>query len=196
MLLAFHKPYGVLSQFTPESGSRWGTLAEFGFPPRVYPIGRLDADSEGLLLLSDEGSLNAALLHPEQGHWREYHALVEREPDDGAMQRMRAGVVLAGRRTLPCEAVVLDPQPTHPARVPPVRVRKTVTDWWISLRLREGKYHQVRKMTACVGHPTVRLIRTAVGGLCLSATGLASGQWKELTREERVLVLQTGKSIS
>jgi 23S rRNA pseudouridine2457 synthase len=189
MLLAFHKPYGVLSQFTPEPGSRWKTLADFGFPQRVYPIGRLDADSEGLLLLSDEGRLNAELLHPERGHWREYHALVEREPDEVAMATLCSGVVLAGRRTLPCEAMVLDPQPDHAPRVPPVRVRKTVADWWISLRLREGKYHQVRKMTACVGHPTLRLIRTAIGGIRVSALGLAAGQWREMHASERALLL-------
>jgi 23S rRNA pseudouridine2457 synthase len=188
MLLAFHKPYGFLSQFTPEAGSKWGTLAEFGFPARVYPIGRLDADSEGLLLLSDEGHLNAALLSPEHGHWREYHALVEREPDDSAMTRLRSGLVLAGRRTLPCEACVMDPQPIYPPRVPAVRVRKTVTDWWVSLRLREGKYHQVRKMTAAVGHPTLRLIRVAIGGLRLADVGLSAGEWRALNFAERALL--------
>lgn len=195
MVLAFHKPYGVLSQFTPEPGSRWRTLAEFGFPPRVYPIGRLDADSEGLLLLSDEGRLNAELLNPERGHWREYHALVERKPDADALAKLSAGVVLGGRRTLPCEALLLEPQPDHAPRIPPVRVRKTVPDWWIGLRLREGKYHQVRKMTASIGHPTIRLIRTAIGGLGLAEMGLASGQWRDLAREDRLALMAVGKSL-
>lgn len=185
MLIAFSKPYGVLSQFTPEPGSRWGTLAEFGFPARVYPIGRLDADSEGMLLLSDEGRLNAALLDPERGHWREYHALVEREPGVEAIRTLCAGVDVGGRRTLPCEAWVLDPQPDHAPRVPPVRVRKTVIDRWMGLRLREGKYHQVRRMTAAVGHPTLRLIRTAIGMLRLEDLALGGGEWRELKGTER-----------
>ncbi len=188
MLIAFHKPYGVLSQFTPEPGSRWGTLAAFGLPARVYPVGRLDADSEGLLLLSDEGRLNAELLDPGRGHLREYHVLVEREPDVAAIVSLCSGVELGERRTLPCEAWVLEPAPDHPPRVPPVRVRKTVVDRWIGLRLREGKYHQVRRMTAAVGHPTLRLIRTAIGGLRLADLDLEPGRWCELDASRRALV--------
>ncbi len=186
MLIAFHKPYGFLSQFTPEPGSRWGTLASFGFPPRVYPIGRLDADSEGLLLLSDEPAWNARLLQPSKGHVREYWALVERVPTPESLRTLSQGVVLGGQRTLPCKARKLEPQPTLPPRDPPVRVRKTVEDCWISLELVEGKYHQVRKMTAFIGHPTLRLVRVRIGALELEP--LSRGAWRELDARERDLV--------
>jgi 23S rRNA pseudouridine2457 synthase len=188
VLIAFHKPYGILSQFTPEPGSKWGTLAEFGFPPRVYPIGRLDADSEGLLLLSDEPEWNAKLLHPSNAHEREYWALVERIPTTEALETLRSGVVIGGQRTLPCRVAILDPQPEVAPRDPPVRVRKTVMDCWMSLALVEGKYHQVRKMTAAVGHPTLRLLRVRIGGLELGA--LARGAWHELGENERRHVAQ------
>ena len=190
MLLAFHKPYGFLSQFTPEAGSRWGTLASFGFPPKVYPIGRLDADSEGLLLLSDEPEWNARLLHPTRAHVREYWAQVERIPTPEALQALSRGIVLGGQRTLPCKARLLDPQPDVPPRDPPVRYRKTVPDCWISLELVEGKYHQVRKMTASIGHPTLRLLRLRIGALELGAQG--RGEWRELAAPERSLVAQAG----
>jgi 23S rRNA pseudouridine2457 synthase len=188
VLLAFHKPYGVLSQFTPEPGSKWGTLASFGFPRNVYPIGRLDADSEGLLLLSDEPQLNARLLHPTRGHQREYWAQVENIPSPEALVRLERGLILGGQRTLPCRCWSLEPQPDFPPRTPPIRVRKTIPDCWIALELVEGKYHQVRKMTAAVGHPTLRLIRVRVGGFQLGA--LAPGQWRELGPEDRKLVLE------
>jgi len=183
VLIAFHKPYGFLSQFTPEPGSRWGTLASFGFPPRVYPIGRLDADSEGLLLLSDEPEWNARLLHPSKAHVREYWSQVERIPTSEALQTLSRGVVLGGKQTLPCRARILNPQPDLPPRDPPVRARKTVADCWISLELVEGKYHQVRKMTAAIGHPTLRLLRVRIGLLELG--GLSAGDWRELDPAER-----------
>jgi len=186
VLLAFHKPYGVLSQFTSEPGSRWGTLADFGFPPRVYPIGRLDADSEGLLLLSDEPEWNARLLHPSRAHEREYWALVERLPSQDALNELSRGILLAGQRTLPSKARLLEPQPEVPPRDPPVRIRKTVSDFWISLELVEGKYHQVRKMTAAIGHPTLRLLRVRIGALELA--GQPRGVWRELAGAERQLV--------
>jgi 23S rRNA pseudouridine2457 synthase len=188
MLIAFHKPYGVLSQFTPEPGSRFGTLAEFGFPPRVYPIGRLDAESEGLLLLSDEAELNARLLRPEQGHRREYWAQVERVPTAEALMTLERGIVIDGRKTLPCRAWMLEPQPGLPARVPPIRVRKSVPDCWIALELVEGKYHQVRKMTAAIGHPTLRLVRVRIGAFLLG--DVAAGTWRELSKDERRLALE------
>src|SRR6185436_17553190 len=121
MLIAFNKPYGVLSQFTSD-GSKNRTLAEFGFPKNVYPIGRLDADSEGLLLLSDEPALNQRLLHPKQAHEREYLAQVERVPTAEALRRLEKGVALQGRKTLPCRARLLDPQPEMPPRDPPIRI--------------------------------------------------------------------------
>ena len=186
MLLAFHKPYGVLSQFTPD-GSPNRTLAEFGFPPKVYPIGRLDADSEGLLLLSDEAALNARLLEPRHAHGRIYWAQVERLPDDDALSRLQAGVTVAGRKTLPCRARRLDPQPQVAPRNPPIRFRKNVPDCWIELELVEGKNRQVRRMTAAVGHPTLRLMRVQIGAFRMA--GLAAGQWRKLTDAERAAVL-------
>src|SRR6476619_1195300 len=125
MLLAFHKPYGVLSQFTSD-GSPNRPLSEFSFPKKVYPIGRLDADSEGLLLLSDEPSLNERLLHPRNAHEREYWVQVERIPTTECLKQLQTGVTIQGRKTLPCIAKLLDPQPEIPPRHPPIRFRKTV----------------------------------------------------------------------
>jgi 23S rRNA pseudouridine2457 synthase len=187
MLLAFHKPYGVLSKFTPD-GSPNRTLAEFGFPRRVYPIGRLDADSEGLLLLSDEALLNQRLLQPRHDHQREYWAQVERVPTTEALRRLEKGLVIQGRRVLPCRAWSLEPQPAFPPRDPPIRVRKTVPTFWIGLELVEGKNRQVRRMTAAIGHPTLRLIRVRIGGFELR--DLAAGCWKELDETQRALVLR------
>lgn len=186
MLLAFHKPYGVLSQFTPEPGSRHGTLADFAFPAGVYPIGRLDAESEGLLLLSDEPALNARLLRPEHAHRRIYWAQVERMPTAKVLAQLERGVLIAGRKTLPCKARLLDPQPTVAARVPPIRVRLSVPDCWIELELVEGKYHQVRRMTAAIGHPTLRLVRVRIESFPLEP--LAPGQWRKLADHERTLI--------
>ncbi|MFM7101833.1 MAG: pseudouridine synthase [Verrucomicrobiota bacterium] len=186
MLLAFHKPWGVLSQFTPD-GSPYRTLAGFGFPRWVYPLGRLDADSEGLLLLSDEPGLNSRLLDPEQGHPRTYWAQVERIPTDDALRRLSQGMVIQGRRTLPCRAWRLEPQPVVPPRDPPIRFRKNVPDCWIGLELTEGRNRQVRRMTAAVGHPTLRLLRVRIGLLDLG--DLAAGRWRELVPEERQRVL-------
>ncbi len=182
MLLAFHKPYGVVSQFTPD-GSKNRTLAEFALPQEVYALGRLDADSEGLLLLSDEPELNARLLLPQHQHGREYWAQVERIPDDAALAQLQAGLLIDGRRTLPCHARVLDPQPLIPARVPPIRFRLTVPTSWISLELVEGKNRQVRRMTAAVGFPTLRLVRKRIGQFHLA--DLEPGTWKELTPVQR-----------
>lgn len=185
MILAFHKPYGVLSRFTPD-GSPHRTLAEFGFPKAVYPVGRLDADSEGLLLLSDEARLNGQLLDPHNHVVKTYLVLVERRPAEEALRRLRGGVVLDGRPTLPAEVILCDPLPLVPPRVPPVRVRKTVEDFWIELRLREGRNRQVRRMTAAVGHPTLRLLRTAIGELELG--DLPCGSWRGLEVAERKLL--------
>ena len=187
MLIAFHKRYGVLSQFTRD-GSDFRTLAEFGFPPRVYPIGRLDADSEGLLLLSDETELNERLLHPRHGHRRVYWAQVERIPTADALRKLAKGVLLQGRKPLPCRAWLLKPQPELRPRDPPIRFRKNVPDCWIALELVEGRNRQVRRMTAAIGHPTLRLIRVRIGKFQLG--DLPAGKWKILTALERKLVLQ------
>ena len=186
MLIAFHKPYGVLSQFTAD-GSPNRPLAEFHFPKGVYPIGRLDADSEGLLLLSDEAALNQKLLHPKHAHEREYWAQVERIPTAEALQKLGHGVVVQSRETLPSRVWLLEPQPELPPRVPPIRFRKTVPDCWLGLELIEGKNRQVRRMTAAIGHPTLRLVRVRIGRYELGA--LAPGSWKILGPEERALVL-------
>lgn len=191
MLLALNKPYGCLSQFTPEPGSRWSTLAALRLPARVYPVGRLDADSEGLLLLTDEPGLNARLLPPERGHEREYWVQVERLPEDAALKRLAAGVTIGDHRTQPCLVRRLEPAPALPPRDPPVRFRKSVPDCWLSLILHEGKNRQVRRMTAAIGHPTLRLVRVRIGALTLEALGLAPGAWRELKKEEREAALRT-----
>ncbi len=185
MLIAFHKPFGVLSRFTPD-GSPNRTLAEFGFPGQVYPIGRLDADSEGLLLLSDEAAANVRLLHPARGHARVYWAQVEGVPAPEALDRLQRGVVVQGRKTLPCRARLLDPPPEVPPRQPPIRFRKNIPDCWLALELIEGKNRQVRRMTAAIGHPTLRLIRVQIGAFRLPA--LPPGAWTMLTDAERRLV--------
>ncbi len=186
MIIAFHKPCRVVSQFTSD-GSPNRTLAEFGFPKGVYPIGRLDADSEGLLLLSDESALNARLLQPRRAHEREYWAQVERVPTPESLRRLSRGVMLQGRKTLPCRVWLLEPLPEIPPRVPPIRLRKTVPTCWIGLELIEGKNRQVRRMTAAIGHPTLRLVRVRIGRFGLG--DLRAGEWRILTAKERALVL-------
>jgi 23S rRNA pseudouridine2457 synthase len=186
VLIAFNKPYGVLSQFSGD-GSANRTLAEFGFPPRVYPIGRLDADSEGLLLLSDEPSLNALLLHPRRGHQRVYWVQVEGIPGPEELRPLSQGVVVQGRKTLPCRASLLEPAPDVPPRQPPIRFRKTVPDAWIALELVEGKNRQVRRMTAAVGLPTLRLLRVRIGNF--EPHDLPPGKWRVLNAAERERVL-------
>ena len=213
MLIAFHKPFGVLSQFTGD-GSPNRTLAEFGFPKNVYAIGRLDADSEGLLLLSDEPAWNEKLLHPRHAHEREYWAQVERIPTRELLDKLQQGVLVQGRKTLPCRAWILEPQPeissvaadvsrlqnpndqsglTSAAtniiispRNPPIRFRKSVPDCWIGLELVEGKNRQVRRMTAAIGHPTLRLVRVRIGNFRLG--NLPPGQWKILDEQDRRLI--------
>ena len=186
MIIAFNKPYGVLSQFTPD-GSPNQALVEFGFPKDVYPIGRLDADSEGLLLLTDEAGLNTRLLHPKNAHEREYWAQVERIPTPEALTELSRGVTIQGHRTLPCRVWLLDPQPIIAPRNPPIRHRKNVPDCWLGLELVEGKNRQVRRMTAAIGHPTLRLLRVRIGGYCLG--GLKSGEWKEMAADDRKRIL-------
>jgi 23S rRNA pseudouridine2457 synthase len=187
VLLAFNKPYGLISQFTTD-GSANRTLAEFGFPKGVYPIGRLDADSEGLLLLSDEPELNEKLLHPRHAHEREYWVQVERIPERDSLERLARGIAVQGRKTLPSRAWILEPQPKLAPRVPPIRFRKTVPTCWIGIELVEGKNRQVRRMTAAVAHPTLRLMRVRIGEFRLGQ--LEEGTWKVLKEAERRLVLR------
>ncbi len=189
MLLAFHKPYGVLSQFTPEPGSRWRTLADFALPKGCYALGRLDADSEGLLLLSDEPGLNSRLLDPKNAHRREYWGQVERVPTADTLARLaRGSIPIDDYRTLPCRARLLNPAPVIAPRDPPIRFRKNVPDAWIALELIEGKNRQVRRMTAAVGHPTLRLLRVRIGDFTVGE--LPAGNWRELNASERAAVFQ------
>jgi 23S rRNA pseudouridine2457 synthase len=188
VLIAFYKPYGVLSQFTPEPGSRWGTLADFGLPPEVYALGRLDADSEGLLLFSDEPELNHRLLDPTKGHRRCYWVLVERIPTADALAELSTGIALRGEHTRPCRVRPLATDPELPPRDPPVRFRKNVPDCWLSLELTEGKNRQVRRMTAAIGHPTLRLHRAQIGNLALNDLRLSPGQFLLLDESQRLAV--------
>jgi len=183
MLIAFNKPFQVMCQFTDEkadaSASPRRTLAEFGLPKNVYAAGRLDFDSEGLLLLTDDGALAARLSDPRHATAKTYLVQVEGTPDAAQLDALRAGVVLNDGPTLPVQARSLDAPPAWLwARDPPVRYRKTVPDAWIELTIREGRNRQVRRMTATVGLPTLRLVRVAIGEYALD--GLAPGTWREV----------------
>lgn len=181
-LLAFWKPVGVVSRFTPEAGH--ACLAQF-IPVRdVYPIGRLDADSEGLLLLGDDGDLAHALTDPRNAHPRTYQVQVEGEPDAAAIAALACGVVVQGRPTLPAIARRLESEPALPPRAIPIRVRKAIPTAWVELTLTEGRNRQVRRMTAAVGHPTLRLVRVAIGPLRLADLGLEPGSWRALSAHE------------
>ena len=175
-LLCFHKPYGVLSQFTPEG--KWQGLKDWIDVPGVYVAGRLDADSEGLLLLTNDGQLQARIADPRHKMEKTYWVQVEGMPDETALQRLRDGVELSDGKTLPAKARLIDPQPGMWPRNPPIRVRQNIPDCWIELVIREGRNRQVRRMTAAVGYPTLRLVRMAVGPY--SIEGLEPGQWLDV----------------
>ena len=174
MLVLFNKPYGVLSQFTSDGG-RWQTLAAYITIPNVYAAGRLDADSEGLLLLTNDGPLQARISDPRHKMEKTYWVQVEGIPDDAALDALRHGVALNDGPTLPARARLLEPAPEVWDRTPPIRERKAIPTAWIELIIREGRNRQVRRMTAAVGHPTLRLIRAAIGPHTLD--GLAPGAW-------------------
>ncbi|MGO1001785.1 pseudouridine synthase [Lysobacter sp. CA196] len=174
MLIAFNKPYGVLCQFTDRSQPPRPTLAGFGLPPDVYAAGRLDHDSEGLLLLTDDGGLAHRLTDPRHKQSKTYWVQVEGDPQDQALHALRDGVELNDGRTLPARVERLDTPALWP-RDPPVRFRKTVPDAWLAITLHEGRNRQVRRMTAAVGLPTLRLVRVAIGPHRLD--GLMPGQW-------------------
>ncbi len=180
--LLFHKPFNVLSQFTPEPGSEAQALAEFIPVAGVYTVGRLDRDSEGLLLLTDDGALQHRLTDPRFGHPRTYWAQVEGTVTPEALRALETGVALGDYRTRPAVARRLDPQPEVPARTPPIRFRRNIPTEWLELTLTEGRNRQVRRMTAAAGLPTLRLIRVALGPLRME--GLAPGHWRDLTTEE------------
>ena len=184
MIVLFNKPYGVLCQFTDRSASPRCTLAEFGLPPDVYPAGRLDYDSEGLVLLTDDGALAHRLTDPRHGKSKTYLVQVEGIPDNEALQRLRDGVELRDGITRPGEVRALqDPPDWLWPRDPPVRFRKAVPDAWIQITLREGRNRQVRRMTAAVGLPTLRLIRTRVGDYSLD--GLMPGEWRAINVQKQ-----------
>lgn len=179
MLIALNKPYGMLSQFSSgKDDSPHPTLSALGLPPRIYPAGRLDRDSEGLLLLTDDGRLQARIAEPRHKMPKTYWAQVEGEPDAAALEALRNGVQLKDGLTRPARAEHL-PAPDIWPRDPPIRYRKSVPDSWIALTISEGRNRQVRRMTAAVGHPTLRLVRWQVGDW--TCEGLAPGEWREIT---------------
>jgi 23S rRNA pseudouridine2457 synthase len=173
-LIILNKPYGVLCQFRDREGRP--TLADWVDVPGVYPAGRLDRDSEGLVLLTDDGPLQAAITRPRRRVWKRYWVQVEGEPSDAALEALAAGVEIPGGRTLPARVRAI-PEPSGLwARDPPVRHRKSVPDAWLELEIHEGRNRQVRRMTAAAGLPTLRLVRVAVGPWSLE--GLAPGEWR------------------
>lgn len=179
-IIRFWKPYNVLTQFTDKEGRP--TLADYIPIPNVYAAGRLDMDSEGLLLLTDSPRLKTRLTDPHYEHPRTYWVQVERIPDEAALQKLRDGVELSDGLTRPAQAELLPKPPDLPERSMPIRFRKNVPDCWIQLTLTEGRNRQVRRMTAAVGHPTLRLVRWAIGPITLA--GLNPGEWRPLTRNE------------
>jgi 23S rRNA pseudouridine2457 synthase len=181
MIYAFNKPYGIVSQFTKES-EEFGTLAEFGFPKGVYPIGRLDATSEGLLLLGDERKIVNTLLDPKKGHQRTYLVQVEGEVGEAEIEQLESGVIIQGHKTAPASCMIaLDI--TLPERSVPIRKRLSIPTTMLILQLTEGKNRQVRKMTASVGKPTLRLIRIAIGSLTLPS--LPIGTFRPISPTEQ-----------
>lgn len=187
--ILFYKPYGVLSQFTDNSGeTQRRTLKDYIPVPAVYPVGRLDWDSEGLMLLTDRGQLQHRLCDPRFQHSRTYWVQVERIPDAAALTQLRQGVIIENYRTRPALVELLSVEPPLPPREPPIRFRKSVPTAWLEMSLTEGRNRQVRRMTAKVGFPTLRLVRVAIAGLSLA--GLQPGQWRDLTSDELNLLLK------
>lgn len=173
-LILFNKPYGVLSQFTPEAGRR--SLADYISLPGIYPAGRLDADSEGLLVLTDDGRLQERIADPQHKMAKTYWAQVEGVPTEAALKQLERGIDLGEFITLPCQARLIHPSPALWPRHPPIRKRKAIPTTWLEIVLREGKNRQVRRMTAKTGYPTLRLIRFAIGPW--TVCGLAPGEWR------------------
>lgn len=180
--LLFHKPYLVLSQFTDPGETGRRTLADFVPVPNIYPVGRLDHDSEGLMLLTGDGALQHRLSDPRFAHPRTYWSQVEGIPAASAVAALQAGVVIRGERTRPAIVRILPAEPQIPPRDPPIRYRKQIPTSWLELTLTEGRNRQVRRMTAAAGNPTLRLVRVAIGELRLG--NLAPGAWREATPEE------------
>jgi len=178
--IAFYKPYGVLCQFTGEKEDR--TLAEFNLPKDVYAAGRLDKDSEGLLILTNDGIFNQKITSPRSNKEKVYWVQVERIPSESSLKELSLGVTIkGGYKTLPCTVTRID-KPEVPPREPPIRERKTVPDCWLEIKVVEGKNRQVRSMTDKIGHPTLRLIRVRVGKKNLN--DLSPGEWTEIKPNE------------
>jgi len=175
-LVFFNKPYGVLSQFTPEG--KWRALAEFIPVKDVYVAGRLDADSEGLLILTDDGKLQAQIADPKHKLEKTYWAQVEGIPDEVALEKLRAGVALSDFTAQPAKVRLIDEPAGLWPRDPPIRHRAAIPTAWLEIRIAEGKNRQVRRMTAAIGYPTLRLIRAAIGAATLD--GLAPGAWRRI----------------
>jgi 23S rRNA pseudouridine2457 synthase len=180
LYLAFNKPYGILSQFTAENMAE--TLSNFNLPKDVYACGRLDKDSEGLLLLTNDGELIERLLNPKNDKVKTYWVQVEKIPTQEVLKKLSAGVKIGDYQTKPCKAHILDPQPLIPDRLPPIRTRLTVPTCWLQIELTEGKNRQVRRMTAAIGFPTLRLLRTKIGNLELGE--MSPGTFREIKKSE------------
>lgn len=179
--IIFYKPYGVLCQFTRDTPERQ-TLQDYIDVKNVYPVGRLDWDSEGLVLLTDNGQLQHRLSDPKFGHERSYWVQVERIPDEAALSKLRTGIEIQDYRTKPAKVRLLPQEPALPQRDPPIRFRKNVDTAWLEMTLSEGKNRQVRRMTAAVGFPTLRLVRFQIAHLTLDT--LQMSEWRDLTSEE------------
>jgi 23S rRNA pseudouridine2457 synthase len=191
-VVAFNKPFDVLTQFTSSMGR--ANLKDFIPIPGIYPVGRLDRDSEGLLLLTDDGPLAHRLTDPRFEHPKTYLVQVERIPDEVALDRLRNGIELKDGWSRPAEVELLDEEAHLPARAVPIRFRKNVPTVWLRVVLREGRNRQLRRMTAAVGHPTLRLVRIAVGPISLG--DLAPGSWRDLSRQELAGLANVARSRS
>ena len=200
--ILFYKPYGVLCQFTDKSedGAKRKTLKDYIKIPDIYSVGRLDLDSEGLLLLTDDGRLKHRLAHRKFAHPRTYWVQVERIPDEKALNQLRSGIVIKDYRTRRAQVKILEQEPDLPPRIPPIRYRKTVPTCWLEITLTEGRNRQVRRMTAAVGFPTLRLVRIGISikiahkkdlkpqFYSLSLDSLQPGEYRELTIKEKQII--------
>lgn len=178
--IKFYKPYDVLCQFTSELGHQ--TLADFQMPSGVYAAGRLDKDSEGLLILTDDGAVIDKMISPKFNHEKTYWVQVEKIPTQESLDKLSGGVKIGDYQTRPCKVRALEKAPEFPERKVPIRVRKSIPTCWIEVILTEGKNRQVRRMTAAIGHPTLRLVRVAIGKINLF--DLAPGEWKNIDKSE------------
>lgn len=177
--IAFYKPYGVLCQFTTDDES--ATLADFSLPKEVYPAGRLDKDSEGLLFLTNDGVFNQKVANPKAEKEKTYWVQVENIPTQNDLNKLMRGVVIKGYKTKPCVAKLIA-EPNIEPRDPPIRERKNIPTTWVEIKISEGKNRQVRRMTAAIGYPTLRLVRVAIGKLKLE--NLKAGEWKPVKKNE------------